>query len=205
LRVVHVTRYVYQKNSGLLLDILSSLREMGRLDAFEFILLGDGPCRAEFEAGVASRGLGQWVKVLGAVPNPGAYLSSAFCFVSTSRWEGLPLALLEAMARGVPVVASDVPGNQDAVADRETGFLYDLASPGAAAQRLVELAHYPVLWKQMVRAARQRAEEEFSVEAMADATLRFYIRQGGNGKKARAGTIRKPSALPVPGAEGART
>ena len=141
---------------------------MGRLDAFEFILLGDGPGRAEFEAGVASRGLGQWVKVIGAVANPAPISASAFCFVSTSRWEGLPLALLEAMARGVPVIASDVPGNQDAVTDHETGFLYDLGEPAVAAQRLVQLAHYPILWKQMVRAARQRAEGEFSVEAMAE-------------------------------------
>jgi glycosyltransferase involved in cell wall biosynthesis len=206
LRVVHVTRYVYQKNSGLLLDIISSLREMGRLDTFEFTLLGDGPCRAEFEAGVASRGLGKWVKVIGAVPNPAPYLAGAFCFVSTSRWEGLPLALLEAMARGVPVIASNVPGNQDAVADRETGFLYDLAAPGVAAQRLVELAHYPVLWKQMVRAARERAEEEFSVEAMADSTLRLYSRSVGLGKRARSGrtgAVRTPSTLPMPGAAGA--
>jgi glycosyltransferase involved in cell wall biosynthesis len=174
LRVLHVTRFVFQKNSHLLLDIMASLRDMGRLDSFEFTLLGDGPGRAEFEAAVASRGLARWVKILGAVNNPGDYLASAFCFVSTSRWEGLPLALLEAMARGVPAIATEVPGNTDAVADHETGFLYQ--APEVAAQRLVELAHYPVLWKRMARAARLKAEEEFSVEAMAGATLRLYAR-----------------------------
>jgi glycosyltransferase involved in cell wall biosynthesis len=202
LRVVHVTRFVFQKNSGLLLDVISSLREAGRLDPFEFILLGDGPGRAEFEAAVAARGLGQWVKVLGAVANPAPYFNSAFCFVSTSRWEGLPLALLESMARGVPVIASDVPGNQDAVTDHETGFLYDLGAPGVAAQRLVQLAHYPVLWKQMARAARKKAEQEFSVEAMADATLRLYSRSLPPEKKVRSGRIdvlRPSSARPLPG------
>jgi glycosyltransferase involved in cell wall biosynthesis len=201
LRVVHVTRYIFQKNPELLLEVISSLRDMGRLEAFEFVLLGDGPGRAEFEAGVASRGLGQWVKVLGAVSNPAPYLASAFCFVSTSRWEGMPLALLEAMARGVPVIASNVPGNQDAVTDHETGFLYDQCIPSAAAQRLVELAHYPVLWKQMVRAARQRAEAEFSLEAMAGATLRLYTRPAQPGRKARVRStevIRLPSAAPMP-------
>jgi glycosyltransferase involved in cell wall biosynthesis len=201
LKVVHVSRFVFQKNSGLLLDVISSLRQMGRLDAFEFLLLGDGPGRAEFEAGVASRGLGQWVKLLGAVANPAPYLGGAFCFVSTSRWEGLPLALLEAMARGVPVIASDVPGNQDAVTDRETGFLYDLAAPGLAAERLVQLADDPTLWEQMVRAARERAEREFSVEAMADATLRLYSLSGRAGKKPRsggAGAVRPAGGLPLP-------
>jgi glycosyltransferase involved in cell wall biosynthesis len=207
LRVVHVTRFVFQKNSGLLLDVISSLRDMGRLDSFEFLLLGDGPGRAEFEAAAASRGLGHCVKLLGAVSNPGPLLGSAFCFVSTSRWEGLPLALLEAMARGVPVIASDVPGNQDAVTDQETGFLYDLAAPRDAARRLVQLAEHPVLWKQMVRAARHRAEAEFSLEAMADATLRLYTRSNRPGMKARpprTSAVRPPAAsLPVPGMAGA--
>jgi len=186
LRIVHVTRFVFQKNSELLLEVIASLRNMGKLGLFEFVLLGDGPGRAAFETAVASRGLGDCVKIIGAVSNPGAYLSSAFCFLSTSRWEGLPLALLEAMARGVPSIATNVAGNKDAVTDHETGFLFDLAAPHIAAQRLVQLAHYPILWKQMVRAARQRAEEEFSVQAMADATLRLYTRPDRSGKPARA-------------------
>ncbi len=189
LRIVHVTRFVFQKNSGLLLDVIASLRDMGRLDPFEFVILGDGPGRAEFEAAAESRGLSHCIKLTGAVNNPGAYLDSAFAFVSTSRWEGLPLALLEAMARGVPAIATDVPGNKDAVADRETGFLYQEAR--AAAQHLVELAHYPVLWKQMVRASRSRAEEEFSVHAMADATLRLYNRPP-------AGIVRRSTQSPRP-------
>jgi len=196
LRIVHVTRFVYQKYSGLLLDIIESLRDMNELAPFEFVILGDGPERADFEAALVSRGLDHCVKVLGAVSNPGPYLSSAFCMVSTSRWEGLPLALLEAMARGVPVIASDVIGNKDAVADRETGFLFDLAEPRVAAQRLVELAHYPVLWKQMVRAARKRAEDEFSVQAMADSTLRLYSRSPRRGAKARSGAAgRSPAPM----------
>jgi glycosyltransferase involved in cell wall biosynthesis len=202
LRIVHVTRFVFQKNSELLLDVISSLRDLGKLGLFEFVLLGDGPGRAAFEADVAARGLGDFVKIVGAVSNPGVYLSSAFCFISTSRWEGLPLALLEAMARGVPAIATDVVGNKDAVTDHETGFLYDLAAPQVAAQRLVQLAHYPVLWKQMVHAARQRAEEEFSVQAMADATLQLYTRPDRSGKPAhapRTGVLRPPALFPVPG------
>lgn len=199
LRVVHVTRYVFQKNTELLLDIIEVLRDMDCLDRFEFLLLGDGPGRPEFEAAVARRGLAPWVKVLGSVTNPGAWLSGAFCLLSTSRWEGLPIALLEAMARGVPAIATDVTGNKDAVTDHETGFLYDIAAPRTAARRLFELAEHPVLWKQMVRAARQKAEEEFSVEAMAEATLRLYNRRGGNGEKERAGGTRV--VRPVPGLE----
>jgi len=193
LRIVHVTRFVFQKNSHLLLDIIAALRNMGQLQEFEFILLGDGPGRAEFECDLAGRGFGNSVKVLGAVSNPGTYLANAFCLVSTSRWEGLPIALLEAMARGVPAIATDVTGNKDAVTDRETGYLYDESTPRAAAQRLVDLARQPALWGKMVRAARRRAEREFSVEAMADATLRLYTRPHSRGTRART---RQPETLP---------
>jgi glycosyltransferase involved in cell wall biosynthesis len=104
------------------------------------------------------------------------------------------------MARGVPTIASDVPGNKDAVADRETGFLYDLARPHLAAQHLIQLAHHPVLWKQMARAARRRAEDQFSVQSMADATLRLYSRpdRPGPRRPSRGAVIaRPPSGLPV--------
>jgi len=207
LRVVHVTRYVFQKNTELLLEVIEALRDMGALERFEFVILGDGPGRKAFEAAVASRGVGHCVKVVGAVSNTGAYLKTAFSFVSTSRWEGLPLALLEAMARGVPTIATDVAGNQDAVADEETGFLYDLASPRTAAERLTELAASPTLWRRMAEAARERAEEEFSVQAMADATLRLYSRAARSGVRSGAerstGAVRTAPGYPVPGIQSA--
>jgi len=193
LRVVHVTRFVHQKNSLLLLDVIAALRDMGKIGSFEFVILGDGPGRSEFEAALASRGLGHCVKIEGAVSNPGAYFESAFCLVSTSRWEGLPLALLEGMARGVPVIATDVTGNRDAVAECETGFLYDAAAPGVAAERLVQLADDPLLRKQMALAARRRAEEEFSVQAMADATLQLYTRSNPSRKAARRAAVAEPA------------
>jgi glycosyltransferase involved in cell wall biosynthesis len=176
LRVVHVTRFVYQKNSELLLEIAEALREIGRAEAFEFVILGDGPGRAEFEAAVMKRGLRGCIRVLGAVKNPARYFEDAFSIVSTSRWEGLPLALLEAMARGVPAIATDVAGNRDAVADGESGYLFAPGAPRAAAVRLAELAAEPQRWRRMVSAARLRAEEEFSVRAMAAATLQLYLR-----------------------------
>lgn len=208
LRVVHVTRFVFQKNSNLLVDVIASVRDMGKLGSFEFVILGDGPGRAEFEAALAERGLTDCVKLPGAVANPGPWLGSAFCLVSTSRWEGLPLALLEGMARGVPIVATDVIGNKDAVADGETGFLYDPAAPEAAARRLVELAGDPILWKQMVQAARRRAEQEFSVEAMAASTMRLYTGAKPAGKKAvapRERAVPAPAALPAAGIAGVPT
>ncbi len=174
LRIVHVTRYVFQKNTPMLLDVIEALRDMGELHRFEFELLGDGPGRAEFEAAVAEKGLADHVKIMGAVSNAGARMAEAFCLISTSRWEGLPIALLEAMARAVPCIATDVTGNKDAVTDGETGFLFPQNSPRLGAERLVQLACNPELWRRLVAGARLRAEREFSVETMAASMLRFY-------------------------------
>ncbi|HEX4086684.1 MAG TPA: glycosyltransferase [Chthoniobacteraceae bacterium] len=176
LRVVHVTRFVYQKNSEQLLDIIGGLHETGAAGRFEFLILGDGPGRAAFEEAAAARGLAGYLKFTGAVRNAGDYIARAFCMVSTSRWEGMPLALLEAMARGVPVIASDVAGNRDAVTSEETGWLYNIGTPRSAAQRLVQLADSRELWIAMANGARLRAEREFSVKKMAETTLRLYSR-----------------------------
>jgi len=206
LRIVHVTRYVFQKNTPFLIEILAALREMGQLERFEFHLLGDGPGRPEFEAALAERGLAASVRILGAVQNPGERMAEAFCLISTSRWEGLPIALLEAMARAVPAIATDVTGNKDAVTDGETGFLYPPAEPRAAAERLVQLAGDPGLWRRMVAAARLRAERDFSVEAMAEATLRLYSSHTSSaGRKSVAHPILpgQPADCPAPSLAGA--
>jgi glycosyltransferase involved in cell wall biosynthesis len=98
----------------------------------------------------------------------------AFCLLSTSRWEGLPLALLEAMAVGVPVVATDVVGNRDAVDPGKSGFLFDLARPVDAARHLLALSRSRDQWHAQSEAARARAESEFSETRMAERTLGMY-------------------------------
>jgi glycosyltransferase involved in cell wall biosynthesis len=200
LRVVHVTRFVYQKNSELLLDIIDALRDAGAADRFEFMILGDGPGRAAFEEAAAARGLAGRLKFTGAVGNAGDYIARAFCMVSTSRWEGMPLALLEAMARAVPVIATDVVGNKDAVGHGESGWLYSPGSPQTAARRLAQLADNRPQWAAMANAARQRAENEFSVARMAENTLRLYSRVNQPVRPARAARTApafRPAAVPV--------
>ncbi len=94
--------------------------------------------------------------------------------ISTSRWEGLPLALLEAMAHGVPVIATDVDGNRDAVATDVNGVLFKLSEPAGAAAALSRLADDPEYWRKLSAAGRRRAEQEFSAQGMVDATFALY-------------------------------
>lgn len=173
-RVLHVTRFVYQKNSEMLLEIMSHLKERKCLDQFRFLILGTGAGMEGFVAKARAFNLEPYIEFCGALPSITGKLQEAFCMLSTSRWEGLPLALLEAMASGVPVIASDVPGNSDAVVHNETGFLFPLPSAESAADRLMELSRELDQWKKLSLGARERAEKLFSVGAMVSETQRLY-------------------------------
>ncbi len=195
LRIVHVTRFVPQKNTGLVLTILKGLRDRGALDLFHVDILGDGPERREVEAAARDSGLSAHLTFHGAQDSVAPFLSRAFCFLTTSRWEGMPLAVLEALAAGLPVIASDTPGNNDVVT-RDVGRLYALDKPSAAAKAIVELAQYPETWARLSAAARRSVRITFSVERMAGETLAHYQRLvQPRGKDASDATLleRRPS------------
>ena len=173
-RVVMMTRYDYQKNAELVISIAEALREQAALESFRFELLGTGPGAADLAGAVRSRGLDPYLRLFGAVDDSSRYLCGAHACLSTSRWEGLPLAVLEAMAHGVPVVATDVVGNRDAVTHGRTGFLYDQGNPRAAAGALLRLAVDPDLWRRISAAARSVATQRYSAERMSAETVACY-------------------------------
>ena len=105
--VVGIGRLVEQKNWPVFIEAA------GRLNGPSFVVAGEGPLRQEL-VGMASR-RGSPVRFLGAVDDIAALVSIASCVVSTSSWEGLPLALLEALSLGAPVVATAVDGITDVV------------------------------------------------------------------------------------------
>ncbi|MBI3548570.1 MAG: glycosyltransferase family 4 protein [Elusimicrobia bacterium] len=93
-------------------------------------------------------------------------------FVHYSRWEGLPGAVLEAMAAGLPVVASDIPGNRDAVVHLETGFL--ARSEVEALEFVLKLIDDPDIRRRMGEAGRRRVEKDFTVDATLSSLKRLY-------------------------------
>jgi len=94
--------------------------------------------------------------------------------VSGSRKEGLPLTILEAMACGVPVVATRVPGNVDIVVDSVTGLLTDPGSARDLAEKLAILLGDPERRRAMGEVGRRRVEEAFSIERMVTETADVY-------------------------------
>ncbi len=165
--LLHTSRFDYAKNSEFLLPLLRELRQRGLLGAVKFTALGDGEGRAALQAACAAEGLDGHIEFTGAVSNPADYMARSFAYVSTSRWEGLPLGVLEAMAHGLPVLASDVVGNRDAVRHEHSGFLYAEGQSGEFCDYLQKLLEDRELYAQLRRNARHVAEEKYDVRIMA--------------------------------------
>lgn len=158
-------------------DPVTLVKAWAHVDAaHRLLLVGDGPTRPEVEALILEQGLEGRVEVLGAREDVPVLLRSADIFVLSSRWEGMPLAVIEAMMGSLPVVATDVGGISEAVVHGETGFLVPPGSPEALAVALDRLLTDPILRRRMGRAGNLRAMEHFTEERMLAETAAVYER-----------------------------
>jgi len=123
-KIVNVARFDYQKN---LLEFINIARCM---PTYQFTIIGDGEDRDCLENYIADFRVTN-VTLHGSSLSVLSEIADAAVFLTTARWEGLPLAVLEAMSMGVPVVASNVVGNRDAVFEGDTGYLYPLGDIAA--------------------------------------------------------------------------
>ena len=146
---------------------------------FRLMLAGEGPQRGEVEGLIRKLDLDQHVKLLGTRSDVPDLLASARVFILSSHTEGLSVALLEAMACGLPVVATAVGGNPEVVVDGDTGFLVAERSPDQLAGRLLWLLEHPDKAKWMGEAGRHRVREMFSVRRMVESYEKLYWRSVG--------------------------
>ena len=130
-----------QKGQDVLLDALAEVRRRGL--GFVAVLAGDGSLRGAFEARARALGLEASVHFPGQVEDLGPLLTAADAVVLPSRWEGLPLVLLEALARARPVVASAVGGVPEVVVDGEQARLVPPGDPQALAEVLEAFHRHP--------------------------------------------------------------
>jgi glycosyltransferase involved in cell wall biosynthesis len=103
-----------------------------------FAITGEGPARALLERRIAALGLGAHFRLCGFSSDPGAFIAALDVFASSSLWEGLPLALVEAMLLGKPVVATSVGGNGELVVPGRTGRLVPARDARALARAILE-------------------------------------------------------------------
>lgn len=175
-RLLHYSRFDVQKNFDELIAVAERLDRA--LDGdWRIEVIGDGERRAAYAAEAARRGLADRIVFCGSVTDSIARLAQSDLLIVTSRWEGLPLIVLEAMALGVPVVASAVVGNTDLVVDGWSGRTYPLGDPAEACAAVVETltmdrgAHYALNGQVMLK-------RRYSYDRMLRAHLRLYALLG---------------------------
>jgi len=139
------------------------------------VIVGDGPLRSSMQTLVAELELGRCVHFLGVRSDVPGIFASLSALAVTSDSEGMPLALMEAMAAGVPVVATNVGGVAEIVCNGETGVLVPPDEPEAVARELALLLAHPERRVQMGARARARVLEHFCLGATVERTAQILV------------------------------
>jgi glycosyltransferase involved in cell wall biosynthesis len=171
--IVTVGRLVEQKNHALFLE--AAARLASEFAQVRFVIVGDGPLRSALAERARALGVADRVTFAGERHDVEAILRGAALFWLTSRWEGMPNVLLEAMASGVPPIATDVGGVRELVRSGVDGFVVAAGDAAGFVEHSRALLQDSALRRACRSAARARAEE-FAVAAMAGALVRLYDR-----------------------------
>jgi glycosyltransferase involved in cell wall biosynthesis len=166
--LLSVGRLHSQKNVGYLLNLVAALKNRTEIRAQ---IIGDGPERAGLERSAAALGITDCVQFRGWLSREAvreAYQSATF-LVHGSSYEGMSNVILEALATGLPVIASDIPENVELIKDDANGFLFDpAADPTLLAERILPLFQDQTTWNRLSAAARATIEKKFSWNHAAD-------------------------------------
>lgn len=159
-----------------LIEAVAHVRRAGTRVALAII--GDGPERVATEGAARQHGVDDIVTLTGYRADVRQLLSGFDIYVNSSISEGVSLTILEAMAAGLPVVATNVGGTPEVVLDNVTGVLVPARSPAALAEALLGLAQFSERRARMGRAGRGRVSEMFTIERMVEDYARVYARMG---------------------------
>jgi glycosyltransferase involved in cell wall biosynthesis len=166
--LLSVGRLHTQKNVGYLLHLVAALKNKTEIRAQ---IIGDGPEHPGLERTAAALGITECVQFSGWLSREAvreAYQSARF-LVHASSYEGMSNVILEALASGLPVIASDIPENVELINDDANGFLFDPAGdPALLAERIVPLFRDQTTWNRLSTAARATIEKKFSWNHAAD-------------------------------------
>ncbi|HEV7718598.1 MAG TPA: glycosyltransferase [Arsenicitalea sp.] len=169
--VLTVGRLTPQKAHQVLVEAVPAI--LSKLPGARFFLVGDGPEASNLQAAIAALGLCESVKLLGHRVDVPDLLGAADLFVLPSLFEGMPLVMLEAMAAGVPVVATRIGGVVEVLGD-DYPLLVPAADRAALAQTIVDGLNDERLAQRVAAAGRDRFESRHRASRMADATAAIY-------------------------------
>jgi glycosyltransferase involved in cell wall biosynthesis len=162
-----------RKNLAVLVDAASLCKASARL---RFIVVGGGPDEQALRASMRDQGIEDRMTLLGEREEAWKLLPGFDLFVLTSRSEGLPNALMEAMAVGLPCVSTDVGGCRELIENGKTGYLVAPGDARAVADRILELSGDAGLRASMGQAGRRRIADGYSVERLATDVEQVLLR-----------------------------
>lgn len=166
IRLLSVGRLVQQKRLDRFLSILAKVRVITNVPV-SGLIVGDGPLRSVLEQQAGALGLlPEGVEFLGQVPDMRPVYQESDILVLTSDYEGTPNVVLEAMASGLPVVATKVGGVPEVVQDGVTGYLADPEDEDSMVEALLRLIHQPSLRAEMGALARVYVEQNHSLQKL---------------------------------------
>lgn len=177
IRLLFVGRFNAFKNVEMLIQAVAHLKMKG-LEGFELHLIGEGERRAPVERLVSDQGLTKEVHFWGWINRDSLVdkYRQADVFVTATTWEGMPNTVLEAMACGLPVVATRASGLEELVREGMNGYLVDINDSAALADRLARLINNRFERQRMSKESRKVAEREFAWDHIAAQYVEIYKR-----------------------------
>jgi glycosyltransferase involved in cell wall biosynthesis len=172
--ILCVGRLSKEKGQMDLVAAIDRLRQMRPAEPVRLILAGDGPARPQIVEAIQSMGLSGQVTLAGHIPDIGRYYQAAELVVIPSLSEGSPNVLLEAMAAGIPVVATPVGGIPEIVTHGESALLVPPQDPGAMAEAINLLLSSPSTAISLAQQARAKVEADYTPEGRAGSLIEIY-------------------------------
>jgi glycosyltransferase involved in cell wall biosynthesis len=161
-RIVAAGDLIPLKAYEVLLRALGQLK--GKGEQFELMLAGEGPEKPRLQKLAEEAGIRQRVEFLGSIDDVPTLFSSAHLLVHPSRSEGLSNTILEAMAEGLPVVATNVGGTPEIIIDGKTGFLVPPDRPDLLASKIGRLLRSPCLRAQLGKAGLESVRQRYNTQ-----------------------------------------
>ncbi|PQO42406.1 glycosyltransferase [Blastopirellula marina] len=163
-RILAVGRLDRQKGFDWLIPRTASL--LRQLPEWELVIIGDGPEQAKLASQIEAEGMQRSIRLVGWTNSLANWFSSCEIYVLSSRWEGMPNTLIEAMAYGLPAAATDVEGVEQLLAGELSQQIISLAQPEKAEALIGHLMKDQTLRMQLGKLNRKRIESDFSLRQM---------------------------------------
>lgn len=173
INVLFVGRLSEQKGANILLHAMKQVVGKGFND-LSLTIAGDGPLREELEEMVNDLAITKYVRFVGSINDVIHYYHDSHILVIPSYWEGLPLVLLEGMACGLAIVASNLGGNREGIEDGINGLLFAPGKEKELSSKIIYFLENPETAKEMGRISREKAVAHFALEKNIHKYVELY-------------------------------